>query len=78
MGSGKVLSAAGGRQAETTTDGGRSWAISLAPESGWVGASDNLAALGYQNEQTATVIGPATTIWTTRDGGRHWEPHRFE
>jgi hypothetical protein len=78
MGSAEVLSAVGGRQAETTTNGGRSWDISLATESGWVDSGDSLTALGYQNGQTARVIGPATTVWTTRDGGRHWEPHRFE
>ena len=55
-----------GWRALLTQDGGRSWSVPLRPD-----AFGNPLLVGFEDPLTARVA-QAGTVWTTRDGGRHW------
>ncbi len=75
-GNGTILSGVGyqsnGTTVYTTSDGGAHWRATLNCPSG-----QQLYALGYQDEHTAHVICPESTVWRSHDGAATWTHANF-
>jgi photosystem II stability/assembly factor-like uncharacterized protein len=75
-----VLDSEGGVQ--SSFDGGVTWTTTIPQPSGYsVQPGDfpvpvGTGAIGFETSTEGHVITPASTIWTTTDGGRRWTPYR--